>query len=328
MMNLNVYFYPSATILDPTELTDLLDDNVKLTLSEEIPDPAEYHVLINAFPQREQLAASPNLHTLITPFAGMMPVTLELMREFPQVRLHNLPYNSVPTAETALALVLGCSKFVALADRNLRKNDWTIRYSDRPQILLHGKTVMILGYGRSGRHLAPIFHAMGMNVLGVRARVQPEDQDDPYATVYSTDDLHDLLPQVNVVVTTLPDTSETRGILGQREFDLLPDDAIVVNVGRGPVLDEEALYNALKNGQLAGAGIDVWYNYPRAVEERTSTAPSRFPFHELDNVIMSPHHAGWLGTVDGGRMPMLADMINAAARGEEMPNQVNIERGY
>jgi len=163
-------------------------------------------------------------------------MTLELMREFPQVRLHNLPYNSVPTAETALALVLACSKFVALADRNLRNNDWTIRYSEQPQILLSGKSVMILGYGRSGRHLAPIFHAMGMRVLGVRATVQPADAHDPHA-------------------------------------DLLPQDAIVVNVGRGPVLDEEALYNALKSGKLAGAGIDVWYNYPRAVEERTNTAP-------------------------------------------------------
>lgn len=327
-MNLNVFLVRSATILEPTELYDHIDENVTLTISDEIPDPAEYHVLINAFAQREQLAASPNLHSLITPYAGIMPPTLALMRDFPQVGLYNLPYNSIPTAETALALVLGCSKFVALADRNLRQNDWTIRYSDTPQILLHCKTVMILGYGRSGRHLAPIFHAMGMNVLGVRARVQPADREDPHATIHPMTELHDLLPQANVVVTTLPDTAETRGILGEAEFDLLPDDAIVVNVGRGSVIDEEALYNALKSGKLAGAGIDVWYNYPRKPEQRTTTAPSLFPFHELDNVIMSPHHAGWLGTVDGGRMPMLAKMINAAARGEEMPNRVDVARGY
>lgn len=327
-MNLNVFLVPSATILDPTELYDHIDKNVTLTISEEIPDPAEYHVLINAFAQREQIEASANLHSLITPYAGIMPPTLELVRDFPHVKLFNLSYNSVPTAETALALVLGCSKFVALADRNLRKNDWTVRYSDQPQILLKGKTVMILGYGRSGRHLAPIFHAMGMRVLGVRARVQPEDRNDPHATVHPTDELHNLLPQADVVVTTLPDTTETRGILGEAEFELLPDGAIVVNVGRGPVIDEEALYNALKGGKLAGAGIDVWYNYPRKPEDRTTTAPSRFPFHELDNVIMSPHHAGWLGTVDGGRMPMLAEMINAAARGGEMPNRVDVARGY
>jgi len=327
-MMLNVYFYPSATILEPTELTDLLDENVLVTISEELPDPAEYHVLINAFATREQLEASPNLHTLITPFAGMIPDTLALMKEFPHVKPHNLPYNSVPTAETALALVLGCSKFVALADRKLRQNDWSIRYSEQPQIVLRGKTVMILGYGRAGRHLAPIFHALGMRVLGVRSTVQAEDRADPHATVHGTDELHDLLPRANVVVSTLPGTSETDGILGAREFDLLPRNAIVVNVGRGSVLDEEALYNALKDGKLGGAGIDVWYQYPRTVEARTNTAPSRFPFHELDNVIMSPHHAGWLGKEDGGRMPMLADMLNAAARGEPMPNSVNIERGY
>ena len=108
----------------------------------------------------------------------------------------------------------------------------------------------------------------------------------------------------------------------------LPKGAIVINVGRGPVINEEALYNALHAGRLAGAGIDVWYTYPHGEEERGHTLPSRFPFHELDNVVMSPHRGGWLEAAEGRRLQELATLITAAANGEDVPNKVDKVLGY
>jgi len=146
--------------------------------------------------------------------------------------------------------------------------------------------------------------------------------------VHTSEHLHQLLPQANVLMVTLPLTEETRGIIGQDELKLLPPDAIVVNVGRGPVIDQEALYFTLKEGALHSAGIDVWYNYPLDPESRGNTPPADFPFHELDNVVMSPHRGGGAKDVEILRMSHLAQLLNAAAKGKPLPNQVDLSLGY
>ena len=113
-----------------------------------------------------------------------------------------------------------------------------------------------------------------------------------------------------------------------RELAALRPGALLVNVGRGPTLDEAAIYNALRGGTLRAAGIDVWYAYPQTLEERTSKAPSRFPFHELDNVVMSPHRGGWLSEAEVDRLDQLAALLNAAATGQPMANRVDKALGY
>jgi phosphoglycerate dehydrogenase-like enzyme len=103
---------------------------------------------------------------------------------------------------------------------------------------------------------------------------------------------------------------------------------LLVNVGRGAIVDEAALYQALKSGQLAAVGLDVWYNYPPAETEQANTPPSQFPFHEFDNAVLSPHRGGDEVGIDAVRMQHLADLLNTAARDEEMPNRVNLAEGY
>ncbi|MEA3337035.1 MAG: NAD(P)-dependent oxidoreductase [Chloroflexota bacterium] len=129
---------------------------------------------------------------------------------------------------------------------------------------------------------------------------------------------------------TPPLTDETKGLVGADELDLLPDGAILINVGRAAIVDEEAFYNAIVAGKLRAAGSDVWYNYPDSRESRTNTPPSRFPFNELDNMVMSPHRGAAFGSPYTERMRMLhlAQLFNAANRGETIPNRVDLARGY
>ena len=327
-MILKVFHYSEAKQGSPDALAARLTDGISLRYGDKVPDPADYEILIAASPTRELLEASPRLRALIIPFAGPPRPTQDLLRQYPHLAVHNTPYNAVPTAETALALMLASAKFIVKGDGELRRNDWTLRYSARPQLLLEGRTVLILGYGRIGRHVAPVCKALGMNVIGVKRTLRPEDRTDPSATVYETGELRALLPQAQVLLITLPETPETVGLIGQDELARLPRDAVLVNVGRGAVVDEGALYTALAEKKLAAAGLDVWYRYPKTEAERTTTAPSSFPFHELDNVILSPHRAGWLGAEDESRMVALAEMLNAVAAGEPLPNKVNINLGY
>ncbi len=109
---------------------------------------------------------------------------------------------------------------------------------------------------------------------------------------------------------------------------LLPPQAILVNVGRGPIVVEKALYQALCNGALYAAGLDVWYNYPADKASRSNTPPSQYPFHELDNVVMSSHRGGLTTEVEAERLTHLTTLLNAAAQDKPMPNRVDLAARY
>lgn len=328
-MALNIYIPDAPTPEELARLTSQLDAGIHVAVGETLPD--DFHVLIAGRPTADLLNASPNLHTLLIPFAGLPDVTRQIMRDYLQITVYNLHHNNIATAEMALALIFACARQLIPAHNTFRHNDWSTRYAPLPQVILHGKTTLILGYGSIGQHVAPVLKALGMRVLGIR-----RSQSDPDNGIYTMGSLHDLLPQANVLLCTLPATDETTGLIGAREFELLPDSAIVVNVGRGIVIDQQAFYEALKSRKLHAGASDVWYHYPNAEEFRktsdgvTDLAPSDVPFGELDNMIMSPHRAGAFGNpdVERFRYNRIAELMNQLAKGEPLPNRVDLDRGY
>ena len=326
-MNINAHFVQPPAEIFVDQLISRLDSQVRLTTGQEELAPADTTILIAGRPTRELLAAGPMIRSLIIPWAGLPDETGRLLVEFPDITVHNLHHNAQPVAEMVLALLLGAAKLVLPFDRLLRRNDWTPRYEQSQAQLLAGKTALILGYGSIGHLTAGHCKALGMRVLATRRRPNG-DSDGPADEVYSANALHDLLPEANALLICLPHTSETDGLIGQKELALLREKSILVNVGRGPIVDQEALYLALQSRHLHAAGLDVWYNYPTDSASRKQTSPADFPFRELDNIIMSPHRAGSTAESNALRMAHLADLLNAAAAGEEMPNRVNLAAGY
>lgn len=321
--------YPSHDEEMLSRLAAELDPGVHLTSGPELPQPARYDVLIAGRPQREHLVASPNLHTLIVPWAGLPEPTWRLMLEFPHIAVHNLHHNALPVAEHTIALLLAAAKFIAPMDRALRAHDWTPRYRSNPSVLLYGNKALILGYGAIGRQVAQLCRGLGMEVTAIRRNASPAHSESlPGITVASPEALHCLLPQAQFLLICLPGTPETTGLIGAPELALLPPRAVLVNTGRGSIVDEAALFQALQDGTLHAAGLDVWYSYPSGKESRTHTPPSTYPFHQLDNVVMSPHRAGGSTETEALRASHLARLLNAAARGEPMPNRVDLETGY
>lgn len=323
-----VLFSPLSE-LDGFELISAhLDPDMQVEFANKIPTDASYHALVSAKVTRDHLLASPNLERLIVPYSGPSPNLVRLLADFPHISLHQLPYDTPAIAEVALALMLSTSKFVIPADQQLRKGDWSLRYSEQPQMLLKGRRVLLLGYGRVGSYLANILNVMGMDVLAIRRHLDKGAAVDPNAKIYGFDALHRLLPKSDIVICTLPGTLETQGWIGAKEIGLLPAHALVINVGDAQVFDEAALFVALRSKHIAGAGLDAWYEYPESEEGRSQKHPSRFPYGTLDNVVMSPNRAGRLGVVDGGRVQLLASMLNKAYRKEPVPYQVDVELGY
>jgi phosphoglycerate dehydrogenase-like enzyme len=304
-------------------LKQILDAGIELTAGADAPDDAE--VLVEGRPTAEQLDGFPSLGLVIVPYAGVPPATLELLRERPTLRLHNLHHNAAPAAELAVALMLAAAKRIVPLDASLRRDDWTPRYAEDRDLLLAGRTALVIGYGAIGARVGTACRGLGMRVIGVRRHAA--DAGDG-TEIHAIDELGELLPRADVVFLSLPTTAQTRTLLGAAELSSLPRQAILVNVARGPVVDEQALYDALRSGRLAGAGLDVWYRYPQREEERGRTPPADLPFAELDNVVMSPHRAGHTTATERLRAEHLAALLGAAARGETIPNAVDLELGY
>ncbi len=302
-----------------------LHDDVIITAGDDMPENVQ--ILIAGRPNREHLERVPALEALLIPFAGLPAVTREVMADFPQITVHNLHHNAPMTAEMALALLFSAAKMLVPVDHIFRTHDWTPRYQPVPSVVLDGKTALILGYGEIGQRLGTVLQALNVRVMGIRRTVREDDDPD---VVFPPEKLHALLPQANILIVALPGTPETEGLIGAEELALVPARGLVVNIGRAAVIDEMALYTALKEGNLFAAGLDVWYRYPTDSESRTHTPPADFPFHELDNVVLSPHRAGGGGTeeVEQRRMAGIAASLNARALGNPMPHQVNLEAGY
>jgi phosphoglycerate dehydrogenase-like enzyme len=325
-------------VLSPTEQLDLaalhahLDPGIQVSTGLALPEPATFDVLVAGRPTLQQLQASPSLRALVIPFAGLPDDTLALLadsrNDLGHISVHNLHHNTVPTAEMALALLLAAARLLVPNDQALRRGDWTLRYNPPPVTILHGKTILILGYGAIGQHVGRVCQALGMEVLAVRR--QPPAPAGLETAVHGIDALPSLLPRAHVLMITLPLTEATRGLIGADELALLPAGALLVNVGRGPVVDEAALYQALHSGRLAAAGLDVWYRYPESEAARTHTLPSAYPFHELDTVVLSPHTGGGFGSpyTERERMLHLARLLNALHSGDPAPNRVDLALGY
>lgn len=321
---LHVHFAYELDAADQQHLAAHLAAAVDYTHGD-LPPAPRFSVLVTGRPSPAELDASPALRKLLIPFAGLPAVTRQTLQNYPQIDVHNLHHNAPIVAETCFALLLAAAKAVVPIDRTFRQHDWSPRYvENRPGVMLAGRTALILGYGRIGARVGGYCRAFGMNVLGIKRTVRPSDPD----FVYEPGALHALLPQTDVLIVALPATPATTDMIGETELHLLRDKAILVNIGRAAVVEEAAFFAALQSGRLHAAASDVWYQYPASTADRNHTPPSNFPFHELDNMVMSPHRSGHVDVTESMRMQALASSLNTYLRSGTMPNRVDLVAGY
>ena len=328
-MDLSVHLLRASHPKSRAVLQERLLETVRASWGTEMPAPANFEILVAGRPDRDHVTASPRLRALIIPFAGVPEKTGQLLRDYPHITVHNLHHNARPVGELAMSLLLAAAKSVLPMDRAMRDGNWLPRYESHRALMLHGKTALVLGYGAIGQEVGQLCQALGMHVIATRRRSgRSPTQLGVKLADSSVDTLRRLLPRADVLLVCLPHTPETDGLIGTKELSLLPPWAILINVGRGPIVQEGPLYKALVDGSIRVAGLDVWYNYPEDEAARSSTQPSASPFHELGNVVMSPHRGGLCVETEGLRMAALADLLNAGARGDPLPNRVDLTVGY
>jgi len=224
-----------------------------------------------------------------------------------------------PIAEYGMAALLMQAVPLADADRQLRQKDWSDRSSVHGE--LAGKTVGLLGFGRIGKAIAARAKAFEMNVhVANRSAVQLSDIVD---RAFGLDALEEFWASADFFVVSLPLTPETTGIVGAEAFAAMREHSVIVNVGRGLTIEEQALFDALKTRRIAGAVIDTWYTYPSPAAP--NVFPSTLPFQDLPNVVMTSHMSAWTDGTRRRRQQVIAENIERRMRGATCVNIVRPE---
>jgi phosphoglycerate dehydrogenase-like enzyme len=181
-----------------------------------------------------------------------------------------------------------------------------------------GKTIGIVGYGKIGREVAKRAMGFGCRVIG--ANRSPIADKGEAAEIYPLGELDRMLPLCDVVVIAAGLGPETTRLIDARRLGLMKPTAFVINIGRAGIVDEEALYAALKDKAIGGAAIDVWWQYPTADEP--NRRGSRLPFHELPNAIITPHCSSATDGARDRRFGTVAGNLDRYVRGEALNNIV------
>ena len=205
--------------------------------------------------------------------------------------------------------------------RRLIESQRAHRWDDFRVGWIPDKVVGVVGYGEIGRECALLAHALGMKVHALRRRPHYSQEDPIVETVYAPDALHDMLREIDVLIAAAPLTPETHHMLGDAEFGVMKSSAFVINVGRGPVIDQDALIRALQGGKIAGAALDVF---------ETEPLPADNPLWDMENVLISPHctdrteDPDWLDL----SMQLFVENFRRYRKGEDLLNIVDKKAGY
>jgi phosphoglycerate dehydrogenase-like enzyme len=186
--------------------------------------------------------------------------------------------------------------------------------------MISGRTLGIVGYGSIGRAIAARARALDMNVLALRRRVSSQTSQDPLVEqVYPSEQRLQMLSRCDYVAVTLPLTEQTRGLVGEAEFAAMKKDAVIINVGRGPVIDEVAMIKALSENRIRGAALDVFDQEP---------LPKGHFLYKLENVLLSPHCADHTPDWLENSMRFFLTQLERFRRGETLLNIVDKTQGY
>ncbi|WP_228479843.1 2-hydroxyacid dehydrogenase [Microbacterium abyssi] len=236
--------------------------------------------------------------------------------------LCNTGHHGFAIAEHVLMTALMLRRRAIEADAQMRGGEWrTIATAPGTPYhrTLDGSTLGLIGYGEIGRSVAQLAKAFGMRVIAMRRHPDAAGPGSELLDrVYGEHQLHPLLGESDVVVVTAPLTESTRGLIDAEALSHLHPETLIINVARGPIIDEDALYSALADGRIGGAAIDVWWDAPQGTE----APPVVHRFAALDRVVLTPHYSGHAREVFIARAADIARNIDLLDAGLPLERQV------
>ncbi|GGZ45014.1 2-hydroxyacid dehydrogenase [Streptomyces bluensis] len=292
------------------------------------PDPADSDavsaalgdadVLVSGVCPARTAAAGKRLRLVHAAGAGIDGIDVGALA--PGTLVANTFHHEDAIAEYAVASAILLRRGFLREDAALRQGTWAPPTYPR---LLGEATVGFIGFGHIGARAWHHFRSFGAQGVAVTRRGGVDAVAERLAWSGRMDELDALLETSDVVVVSVPLTDETTSLIGPKELARMGQSTVLINVGRGRVVDEDALYAALHDGVIGGAALDVWYDYP--ADGRTGP-PSRHPFHELPNTLMTPHSSGLAQQTFVRRMEDITTNIRRLAAGQGLSNVVAVAR--
>jgi phosphoglycerate dehydrogenase-like enzyme len=280
-------------------------------------------VLVTLVFTPEMGAAATRLRLVQVPGAGLDRIDRSAIP--PGAVLAKVHGHEAGIAEYVLGAMIALARDFDRLHTSLRAGRWDSQWAPGvppPPVWpeLAGRTLGILGYGGIGQAVARRARAFDMRVCAIRRNVG-QSADDDLALLGGMESLPEVLRRADYLAITLPLTPQTQGLIGLAQLGLMKSTAILVNVSRAQIVDEDALYAALAERRIAGAALDVWYRYPAGPGP---LLPARRAFHELSNVLMTPHVSGWTDGMLEVRASLIAENIRRTALGEPPENMVPV----
>jgi glyoxylate/hydroxypyruvate reductase A len=215
--------------------------------------------------------------------------------------------HAIPLAEHSLLAMLYFTKNVSFIRKEQAAHHWE-RFCTKE---MRGSTVGVVGLGAVGQEVSRLAKANGLKVLGVKRNADMDPASLNVDELYPQSGLHEVLPRCDFLILIVPHTPETEGLIGEQELALLPKGAVLINIARGAVVDEDALIASLRNGHLSGAALDV---------ARIEPLPQESPLWAMENVLITPHSASTV-TMENQRLTdLFCENLRRFAEGRTMLN--------
>ncbi len=300
-------------------------------LEDQYPEMAQSaDIVVGWRPTDGLIENAPSIRLFINPGVGVQH-HIDRFRELGKTReitLVNGHGNTYFTAQHAIALLLALMNKVIPHHNWMIEGEWRKGDADAISIPLRFRRVGFLGYGAVNSKVHRFLSGFDIEFSILKRDWKREIDTPTDYKKFETDKLLDFLEHIDILFIAVPQTSETIGLIGEQELTALGKEGILVNIARGLVVDEKSLYNALLQGTIAGAAIDVWYEYRPELDENGRKYPYEFPFHTLENIVLSPHR-GASPMNDLLRWNEVIENITRFADGrDDFLNIVELDRGY
>ena len=311
---------------------DTLGDEAEVVQSEQSVESMLEHggdaeIIASVSVPGEYIRKASNLRMIQTFGAGIDRVDLDAVRERDDIIVCNNHVNSAEVAEYAISLLFAVAKNLIPSDRELRAGNWIHRWGGPvPNLEIRGKKLLIIGLGHIGADIAKRLKSFEVTITAA-TRSGTSSNDDLVDQVVSIDEVRTQVEDSDFVILSLPLTDESTGLVNREFLSWMKPTSILVNISRAQIIDELALYDALKEKRIYGAGLDVWWRYPTKWRG-TTIPPADVPFHELDNIVISPHRAAYSEHIERELFLFAGKNILRFVRGETPLNIIDIERGY
>lgn len=334
LKNVKIVLTRSMLSVDVQYIKDGLDKEIKGKYDFIIPQEftedeicsvvADADILLGSYVSEKILNMAKNLKLIQVPWTGMDTFDFNVVRQR-AIPICNTHSNADSVAELGITLVLDLLKKVSYHDRKMRVGNWNRDQKplDMKSKMLSKQTVCVLGFGNIGSRIGKLVAAFGAKIIAVGGK---DNAKGIANEIYTKEQMKMAISKANVIVCTVPLTDSTRGLINDEMISCMKDGVVIVNLSRAAIVDENAVWNALVSGKIGAFGSDVWWNAPKRGETR-SYPSIKHDFWKLENVLMSPHRAGFvenaLPHLDGA-----IENIIALVKGKELTGIVDVKKGF